>query len=111
MKDPDNARVELNAEIKGKDVEISVYDNGTGVEHAIQHRLFDMFFKGTEKSKGSGLGLYIVQKSVQALEGNVTVESEVGKFTKFTVRFPMKPITFEADPKYRIDLKDFLISN
>jgi signal transduction histidine kinase len=111
MKESNQACIELNAEIKDKDVEITVWDNGVGVDPSIIHRLFDMFFKGTEKSKGSGLGLYIVQKSVQALEGKVNVESEVGKFTKFIVRFPLKPITFEADPPYKIDLKDFLINN
>jgi len=110
MKDPDNAHVDVNAEIKGNAVEISVYDNGIGIDPSITHRLFDMFFKGTEKSKGSGLGLYIVQKSVQALDGKIKIESEVGGFSKFTVQFPMKPITFEADPKYKIDLTEFEVN-
>ena len=67
LKDPLNATVSLDVAINNNDVVISVYDNGIGVEEAISHKLFDMFFKGTEKSKGHGLGLYIVQKSVQAL--------------------------------------------
>jgi signal transduction histidine kinase len=53
-----------------------------------------MFFKGNENSKGNGLGLYIVQKSVQALEGKITVESEPDRYTKFIVSLPLKQMTF-----------------
>jgi len=48
-----------------------------------------MFFKGTEQSRGHGLGLYIVQKAVQALSGAVTVESVPGTHTTFTVVLPL----------------------
>ena len=97
MKDPENASVEVSARIKDNDVEISVYDNGIGVDESINHRLFDMFFKGHEHSKGNGLGLYIVQKSVQALDGKIEVESEFGTYAKFTVRIPLRPMTFGLD--------------
>ena len=43
---------------------------------------------GTEMARGNGLGLYMVKKSVQALHGKVEVESEVGRYTKFTVELP-----------------------
>ena len=99
LKDPLNATVSLDVAINNSDVVITVRDNGIGVEEAISHKLFDMFFKGTEKSKGHGLGLYIVQKSVQALHGKVEVESEFGSFTKFTVQFPLKTIAFEAQQR------------
>ena len=99
LKDPSNATVSLNVAINNNDVVISVYDNGVGVEETIRHKLFDMFFKGTEKSKGHGLGLYIVQRSVQALDGTVEVESEVGSFTKFTVQFPLKTVAFGAQQR------------
>ena len=105
LKDPLNATVSLNVAIKDNDVVITVHDNGIGVEESISHKLFDMFFKGTEKSKGHGLGLYIVQKSVQALDGKVEVESEVGSFTKFTVQFPLKTIAFGAQQR-KLELHD-----
>ncbi len=109
LKDPLNATVSLNLAISDKDVVISIHDNGIGVEEAIRHKLFDMFFKGTEKSKGHGLGLYIVQKSVQALDGKVEVESEVGSFTKFTVQFPLKKIAFEAQQR-KLELHDGVLT-
>jgi signal transduction histidine kinase len=98
MRDAKNAQVELSASMKNEFVEISVYDNGIGVAEDISHRLFDMFFKGHENSKGNGLGLYIVQKSVQALEGKIEIESTVGSFTRFIVQLPLKPVAFEAIP-------------
>jgi len=105
LKDPSNATVSLNIAINNNDVVMSVHDNGVGVEETIRHKLFDMFFKGTEKSKGHGLGLYIVQRSVQALDGTVEVESEIGRFTKFTVQFPLKPMAFEAQQR-KLELQD-----
>lgn len=90
MKGAENARVEFTASIKGDQVEFSLHDNGIGVDNAIHNRLFDMFFKGHEQSKGNGLGLYIVRKSVQALDGTIAVESVPDKFARFVVRLPLK---------------------
>ncbi|MBT1698105.1 HAMP domain-containing histidine kinase [Fulvivirgaceae bacterium PWU4] len=90
MKGAENARIEFTASIKGDQVEFSLLDNGIGVDNAIHNRLFDMFFKGHEQSKGNGLGLYIVRKSVQALEGTIAVESVPDKFARFVVRLPLK---------------------
>ncbi|HKZ38780.1 MAG TPA: ATP-binding protein [Chryseolinea sp.] len=94
MRDSKNAQVQLTAAVKEDQLEISLYDNGIGVDDSISPKLFDMFFKGNENSKGHGLGLYIVQKSVQALEGKITVESEPDRYTKFIVSLPLKQMTF-----------------
>ncbi len=97
MKDPQNATVALAATIKNNGVEISVYDNGIGVEETINSRLFDMFFKGHVNSKGNGLGLYIVQKSVQALNGKIEVESEVGNYARFIIWLPLHLMAFAEE--------------
>ena len=109
LKDPLNATVSLDVSMNNNNVVISVHDNGIGVEEAIRHKLYDMFFKGTEKSKGHGLGLYIVQRSVHALEGKVEVESEFGSFTKFTVQFPFKTIAFEAQQR-KLDVHNGVVT-
>jgi signal transduction histidine kinase len=90
LKNPEHARVEVKAVMNGANVELSVYDNGVGIDENIRPKLFQMFFVGHEKSKGSGLGLYIVYKCLEALKGIITVESEVGRYTKFTIIFPQK---------------------
>jgi signal transduction histidine kinase len=88
LKDPHHAQVDIKATASGNAMEISVYDNGVGIEESIRPRLFDMFFTGHEKAKGNGLGLYAVQKSVTALYGKVRVESEVGRFARISVVIP-----------------------
>lgn len=67
---------------------ISIHDNGPGIDDTIRGHVFDMFFRGSELSKGHGLGLYIVKKAVLALRGTIEVESEPDRFTKLTITLP-----------------------
>jgi signal transduction histidine kinase len=48
-----------------------------------------MFFKGHELSGGSGLGLYVVKKATQALQGSIGVESDGGRYAKIIVSLPL----------------------
>jgi len=83
-------RVRMSADQHDGKLLIQVQDNGIGINESILPRVFDMFFKGTEQSKGHGLGLYIVQKAVYALHGTIAVESVPGTSTTFTVTLPVK---------------------
>lgn len=47
-----------------------------------------MFYRGTEYGIGSGLGLYIVREVLEKLKGEIKVDSEAGKYSKFTVTIP-----------------------
>ncbi|MDX2302546.1 MAG: ATP-binding protein [Microscillaceae bacterium] len=67
---------------------IQVEDHGIGIESLYKDKIFDMFFRGTELSQGNGLGLYIVRKAVDGLEGQILVESQVDAFTRITVVLP-----------------------
>jgi signal transduction histidine kinase len=49
-----------------------------------------MFFRANESSQGNGLGLYVVQKAIEQLNGSIRFESEVGKGSTFWVRIPIK---------------------
>ena len=89
LRSADFARVELKASVIDGMLTISVYDNGIGISDEVRARLFDMFYKGNEMSTGNGLGLYIVQKSVQALSGDIQVESQLGHYSRFTVIIPV----------------------
>lgn len=88
LKNKEEARVHVSAEVKSEDLVITVYDNGVGISESVKTQLFKMFFTGHESSKGNGLGLYAVQKCVEALYGKVRVESEEGKFTRVIVSIP-----------------------
>ena len=67
---------------------ITVRDNGIGIENEHQGRVFDMFYRASERSKGSGLGLYIVKESVERLHGAIHLKSQVGIGSVFTVELP-----------------------
>lgn len=67
---------------------ISVEDNGHGIPDQFKGDIFSMYFKGSEKSKGNGLGLYIVSKAVAKLSATITVETVFNKGSKFTVEIP-----------------------
>jgi len=69
--------------------EISVKDNGVGIEKKYVPRIFDMFFTANAKPKGSGLGLYILNEAVNMLNGRVSVKSEIGVGSEFSVRLPI----------------------
>ena len=72
-----------------KKVRVSVYNEGKGISAEDQPFVFDRFYKsdksrGLDKS-GVGLGLYITKTVIDALGGDVTVQSEPGKYCEFTI--------------------------
>jgi signal transduction histidine kinase len=73
---------------KKEEIIIEVEDNGTGIAKQYQEKIFTMFFRASTKSEGTGLGLYIVGEAVAKLRGRITVTSEVGKGSVFTVTLP-----------------------
>jgi signal transduction histidine kinase len=66
--------------------EIIIADDGPGIPSDKTARVFDAYF--TTKEKGTGLGLASVKQNVELYGGSVTVESELGKGARFTLRFP-----------------------
>jgi len=65
---------------------IKVADNGDGIHKKDLPKIFNMFFVGSTKSEGNGLGLFVAKKAVDALNGIITVESEVEKGTTFKIQ-------------------------
>ncbi|MFN8889072.1 MAG: sensor histidine kinase, partial [Cyclobacteriaceae bacterium] len=63
-------------------------DNGIGISKADLTKIFDMFYRASEQSDGSGLGLYIVKNAVDKLGGILKVTSEIGKGTSFELKLP-----------------------
>jgi signal transduction histidine kinase len=72
-------------------VAIKIRDNGIGIHEAHIGKIFEMFFRATELSEGSGLGLYIVKETLDRLHGVVTCESEEYVGTSFVVKVPHDP--------------------
>lgn len=99
MKNGSIPEVTLKAVQQHKSVQISIFDNGVGISPEITDRVWDMFYIGNEESPGNGLGLYIVRKCVQALNGYISLESEVNKFTRIVVVIPtLEPVRNDFNP-------------
>ena len=79
-------RVSIVTGRDGDHVEISVTDTGSGIPADRLSKVFDDFV--TTKRRGLGLGLAISKRIVEQLDGTITVESEVGRGTSFTLLFP-----------------------
>ena len=67
---------------------IEVVDNGQGIGTEYQARIFDMYYRANENSKGNGLGLYIVKKAVEKLHGYIRFTSVTGEGSTFSVVLP-----------------------
>lgn len=69
-------------------IRIEVEDNGIGIDAEIKDRIFEMYFRGNEDSKGSGLGLYLVANGIKKLGGTVAVESKLNNGSVFRIDLP-----------------------
>ena len=63
-------------------------DNGIGIEEGQLGNIFDMFYRASEISQGSGIGLYIVKGTVEKLGGKIEVKSKLAVGTTFSVCLP-----------------------
>lgn len=84
----DNAELEIRIVPKKEAIEISFSDNGEGISAENQKKVFEMFYRASENSHGSGLGLYIVKEVVGKLNGKIDLVSRPGRGTRFTVYLP-----------------------
>jgi PAS domain S-box-containing protein len=84
----DNPEIQIKIHIDHLRADISFADNGIGIDEKNLARIFDMFYRATEQSDGSGIGLYIVKNAVDKLGGQINVASKVGQGTRFNILLP-----------------------
>lgn len=85
--------ISINCAKKKNNIEIIVKDTGIGIAKKNQDKIFDRFSKVNPrktKYKGSGLGLFMVEKYISALDGDIKLDSKVGKGSTFYITFPAK---------------------
>lgn len=70
------------------ELRVQIEDNGMGINESIRERVFDLFYRGNERSKGPGLGLFIAKKAVEKLNGEIYFSSTPGEQTKFNIHLP-----------------------
>ncbi|MCB0497909.1 MAG: GHKL domain-containing protein [Cyclobacteriaceae bacterium] len=68
---------------------IKIEDNGIGIEEKNVEKVFDMFFRATEKADGSGLGLYIAKEMISKMNGSLELESKINIGSTFIIKLPV----------------------
>jgi len=89
----------IEANIADPQLSIVFRDNGIGISTDYIGKIFDMFFRATDKGEGAGLGLYIVKETVEKLHGQIQVESATGEGTTFRIRIPNMKMAAEKVEK------------
>jgi signal transduction histidine kinase len=103
---PEGGRVVLKADVEGPFVVLTVQDTGVGIAPEEQELVFEKFRQAagnlmTREHGGTGLGLSIVRELSKLLGGEVTLQSELGRGSTFTVRLPLQ---LSEEPKLEFDL-------
>jgi len=103
---PEHSSIHLTACSKGNSAIISVRDEGPGIAAEQQQRLFDRFFRADDarcrkEGEGAGLGLAICKRMVDAHNGDIWVESQIGEGATFFVRLPLS--NAEISHRKRLD--------
>lgn len=91
---PVDGRIGIDIQIKGEDLFLTVWDNGPGIAISEQERIFEAFKQAhsgiySRGEDGVGLGLTLSLKLARLMDGDITVESDVGKGARFTVKLPL----------------------
>jgi signal transduction histidine kinase len=104
---PEGGRVVLKAEAEPRHVVLTVADTGVGIAPEDQELVFEKFRQSanplTREHAGTGLGLSIVRELTKLLGGDVTLHSELGRGSTFTVRLPLH---LSQEPRLEVDLSD-----
>lgn len=96
---PGETEITVRLAHAGDTATISIADHGLGIARAEQEKIFEKFYRVStgmvHDVKGSGLGLAIVKHIVEAHQGSVTVSSEPGRGSVFTLHLPLSETRFE----------------
>jgi len=85
---PSGGTVKLEAKSRGKAIKVTISDNGCGISRKNREQIFDPFY--TTKAHGTGLGLCIAKKIVEAHEGEIKVTSRPGQGTRVSMKLPCR---------------------
>ena len=86
---PENSQITIRTENNENSLHLAVRDSGVGISKADQEHLFERFFRGSNVTniQGTGLGLHIVSKYAELMNGVITFNSEIDKGTEFIINF------------------------
>ncbi|MEX2566989.1 MAG: hybrid sensor histidine kinase/response regulator, partial [Cyclobacteriaceae bacterium] len=88
QKEAGEKNIRIKIKVLENEAKIEISDNGIGIEEKHRNEVFNLFHRATQRNVGSGLGLYMVKESVEQLQGNVFLNSDLGSGTVITVNLP-----------------------
>jgi len=80
--------IRIECELNDPYWQLRITDNGIGIREEYIDKIFNMYFRATDTSKGSGLGLFIVKETLTKIGGGIRVKSEFGVQTTFELQIP-----------------------
>ncbi|MDR0394587.1 MAG: substrate-binding domain-containing protein [Tannerella sp.] len=122
---PENGTVGVHISKREDRVVLSVEDNGCGIRPENIPYLFDRFYTN-DRSSGTGIGLYLVKEYIRMHKGEITVESEPGRYTRFTLllqtgkrhlegeqtaEYDISPLSYEASQLDDGEIREILASS
>jgi len=111
---PEGGRVMLKAQAEGNDIILTIADTGVGIAPEDQETIFDKFRQAgnplTREHEGTGLGLSIVRELCKLLGGDVSLKSELGRGSTFSVRLPQQ-IKHESPLDFQWGLGQLVLTN
>lgn len=95
---PEDSEICINANVSSEIIELTVINHGIGIPKQDQEHLFERFFRGSNATgiQGTGLGLHIIQKYTEMMNGQVNCISEPGEKTSFIIKFKRNDIVESA---------------
>ncbi|MFW5967472.1 MAG: sensor histidine kinase, partial [Persicimonas sp.] len=97
----DDNEIRVQTQHSGENVLIRISDTGKGIDPEVLPRIFEPFFTTKPKGEGTGLGLSISRDIVRSLGGKISVSSQPGEGSTFTVVLPIRAPRFEQDETIR----------
>lgn len=88
-----NYGISTSIDPDSKTLEVTVWDNGVGIEMSMLTAVFEPFVTTKAEGAGTGLGLFICKQIVEQVSGSLTIESQVGSGTRVIVRLPITSLT------------------
>ncbi|MCU0430145.1 MAG: HAMP domain-containing histidine kinase [Cytophagaceae bacterium] len=80
--------IDIQIHVSKELAQLTIKDNGVGISKKHLPNIFEMFYRASMSSEGSGLGLYLVHETVTRLGGEITVDSEESLWTQFSITLP-----------------------
>ena len=102
--------VKVHLKVEGQRCLVTVSDSGVGISKDDQQQLFDLFYRAEDsefKAEGSGVGLALTKEVVELHQGQLSVESELGKGSCFTFSLPYEELSSHQD----VDIEEHVIDN